>query len=122
MADDSDWLRVEVLTGLQKLYALRLPGTPAKDSIAGTAEVWLEAVASCPIAWDQDLDTQRIRAAFAALFRECDSWPRPKLLLANLHSRAPTKELPKPVYPADQAADNLRRIKTMLQDTCIFKP
>ena len=40
----ADWLRVEVASGLQKLLALRLPGTPPEDAIIGTAEVWLEAI------------------------------------------------------------------------------
>ena len=39
-----DWFRIVIATGLQKLLALRLAGTPPEDAIVGTAEVWLEAI------------------------------------------------------------------------------
>lgn len=110
----ADWLQVEIVTGLQKLFALRLPGTPPEDAIVGTAEVWLEAVRSTRIEWDQSLDTPRVRRAFASLFRLCDRWPVPKLFIDNLGSRAPPKALPAPAYPADQAKRNLARIKHLL--------
>ena len=35
----ADWFRAVIATGLQKLLALRLAGTPPEDAIVGTAEV-----------------------------------------------------------------------------------
>ena len=32
----ADWLRFEIASGLQKLLALRLMGTPPEDAIVGT--------------------------------------------------------------------------------------
>ncbi|PPD34935.1 MAG: hypothetical protein CTY21_09450 [Methylomonas sp.] len=113
----ADWLKAEIVTGLQKLLALRLPGTPAEDMVIGTAEVWLEAVRPSCRQWDERLDAARIRAAFNALFRQADRWPAPKQFLDNLAARRPIKALSAPVYPADKAKDNLWRIRVMINST-----
>lgn len=110
----ADWLRAEIGSGLQKLLALRLPGTPPEDAIIGTAEVWLEAVASRNIQWVEHLDRQRVRRAFLALLRDCDRWPSPKLLLENLGNRDPPKALPHPILTSEEKARNRARLRAML--------
>lgn len=110
----ADWLQTEIITGLQQLFALRLPGAPGEDTIVGTAQVWLHAIRSSGIAWNQELDSVRIKGAFNALFRSCDRWPAPKQFLDSLGSRAPAKQLPKPKYPADKAKANLKRIRGLI--------
>lgn len=92
----ADWLRFEIASGLQKLLALRLIGTPPEDSIVGTAEVWLEAIGNGGVQWVEHLDRERVRRAFQTLFRICDRWPAPKLFLDNLGNRDPPKALPEP--------------------------
>ncbi|UOO93602.1 hypothetical protein [Vitreoscilla stercoraria] len=77
----------EVLTGLQRLMALRLAGSPPADAIAATASVWMDAVSRYPIAWNEQQDTQRIRAAFDKLVWECDKWPSVKQFLNALPPR-----------------------------------
>ena len=92
----ADWLRVEVASGLQKLLALRLPGTPPEDAIIGTAEVWLEAIDDVSIQWTEHLDRHRVQRAFKTLFRTCDRWPAPKAFLDHLGNRDPPPALPPP--------------------------
>lgn len=109
----ADWLRVEIITGLQKLLTLRLQGTPPEDAIVGTAEVWLEGVSRSRISWDEQLDRVRVQRSFAALFRSCEYWPPPKMLLDHLGSRAPPKALPEPPLTPEerqQVKDKLREI------------
>lgn len=92
----ADWFRAVIATGLQKLLALRLAGTPPEDAIVGTAEVWLEAIWNNGCQWDEHLDRERMERAFLVLFRICDRWPPPKLYLDNLGARAPPRQLPPP--------------------------
>lgn len=96
----ADWLRFEIASGLQKLLALRLPGTPPEDAIKGTAEVWLEAMNDCGIQWTEHLDRERVQRAFRSLFRICDRWPAPRLFLDNLGNRDPPLPFPLPALPA----------------------
>ena len=86
-----DWFRIVIATGLQKLLALRLAGTPPEDAIVGTAEVWLEAIWNNGCRWDEQLDRERLERAFLVLFRVCDRWPPPKLYLDNIGARAPPR-------------------------------
>jgi hypothetical protein len=60
----------ELLTGLQKLMMLRLEGAPPADGIKLTASVWMEAIASLPIQWDEQQDAGRFTRAFACLLAE----------------------------------------------------
>ena len=110
----ADWLQAEIITGLQKLYALRLQGTPPEDAIVGTAQVWLEAIYSSRIQWDEALDKQRVRQSFTSLCRQAERWPAPKHFIDNLGSRPQPQALPKPRYPPDQAKANLSKIRQLL--------
>ena len=83
--------RDEILTGLQKLMMLRPDGAPPNSGIKLTASVWMEAMASLPIKWDEQQGAGRITQGFARLLAEIERWPTPKMLIKNL---PPRKELP----------------------------
>lgn len=110
-----EWLREEILTGLQKLLALRLPGTPPEDAIVGTAEVWIEGIGCSRIKWDEQLDRDRVRLAFATLFRSCEYWPSPKLFLDRLGSRAPPKALPEPPLTPDERQQVKNKLRAIVE-------
>lgn len=111
----ADWLRFEIASGLQKLLALRLIGTPPEDAIIGTAEVWLEAVGSCGVQWVEHLDRDRVQRAFQTLFRICERWPAPKQFLDNLGSRDPPKALPEPPITPEARERNRARLREVME-------
>ena len=111
-----DWFRIVIATGLQKLLALRLAGTPPEDAIVGAAEVWLEAIWNNGCRWDEQLDRERLERAFLVLFRVCDRWPPPKLYLDNIGARAPPRQLPPPPVSPEVREQNLARIRELMKD------
>lgn len=111
----ADWLRFEIASGLQKLLALRLMGTPPEDAIVGTAEVWLEAMEHCGVQWVEYLDRERVRRAFQTLFRTCDRWPAPKLFLDNLGNRDPPKALPSPPITPEARERNRAKLREIME-------
>jgi len=111
---DTQWLRVAIISGLQKLLALRLIGTPPEDAIVGTATVWLEAMENAPIRWHEQLDQARVQRAFKTLFRICDHWPAPRLFLDNLGNRDPPLALENHITAAQQQA-NRARIRAIVE-------
>ena len=110
-----DWFRVVIATGLQKLLALRLAGTPPEDAIVGTAEVWLEAIWNNGCAWEEHLDRERMERAFLVLFRICDRWPPPKVFLDNLGNRDPPPALPPPPISKEERKKNVARIQEIMK-------
>lgn len=112
----ADWLRVEIASGLQKLLALRLPGTPPEDAIIGTAEVWLEALDGMHVEWSEHLDRHRVQRAFKTLFRICDRWPAPKAFLDNLGNRDPPPALPPPRLTREEIERNRARLREVMAD------
>lgn len=88
-----DWLRAEIVKGLQALLVLRLRGAPAVDTVQALANVWVAAIASRPIHWVQDRDTERVRQAFLTLTATADSWPAPAALIAAIPPAAATQNL-----------------------------
>ncbi|MRD73307.1 hypothetical protein HCX48_00425 [Rhodocyclus tenuis] len=111
----AEWLRVEIVTGLQKLLALRLIGTPPEDAIVGTAEVWLEAVEHCGVQWSETLDRERVRRSFRTLYRICDRWPAPKVFLDNLGNRDPPKALPEPPITREVRERNRAKLREIVR-------
>ena len=109
-----EWFRAEIATGLQKLLALRLQGTPPEDAIVGTAEVWLEALWPDRM-WAEHIDRIRIQQAFRVLFRICDRWPTPKLFLDNLGNRDPPPALPAPPISDEQRKRNQARLQEIME-------
>lgn len=77
-----NWFGDAVAAGLQRLVALRLPGTPAADMLQATAKVWIGALLSRPIDWQEARDLPRIRQAFLTLTATMDHWPSPSEFMA----------------------------------------
>lgn len=84
-----NWLRNEIIDGIQRLTALRLINSPAIDLIPGTVEVWFDVISSRPVSWSQNLDSERIRLAFRELAATSDRWPTPNDFLRVLPARKP---------------------------------
>lgn len=116
MGEAPAWLEREVARGLQGLVALRLVGAPAEDSVTLTLDVWLAALVDRSQHWVEAVDAMRVRRAFVALYRTCDRWPPPKLLLDNLGNRdPPAAALPPPGLTDEERARNLERGRAIKQ-------
>lgn len=118
-----DLLRNEIITGVQKLFSLRLPGAPAADAVGMTAAVWIEALAAHRINWDAHQDAPRIQRAFQILLR-ADRWPVPKDLIAALPPRPEPLRLPEPPLTAAELETRRARIRALREmlATATFKP
>ena len=109
------WLEREVARGLQGLIALRLSGAPADDSVTLTLDVWLVAMESLSVHWNEQLDAERVRRAFRTLYRICDRWPPPKLFLDNLGNRDPPPALPPPQISEEQRKKNVAQLRELMK-------
>lgn len=109
------WLEREIARGLQGLIALRLSGAPADDSVTLTLDVWLAAIESLSVNWNEQLDAERVRRAFRTLYRICDRWPPPKVFLDNLGNRDPPKALPPPPISEEQRKKNVALLREMMK-------
>lgn len=101
MADSPDspapaWFRGAIAEGLQRLTTLRLDGGPPKDAVVATAAVWVDALWSMNIAWDQALDAGRLQRAFSMLAGRSQRWPNPATLREVLPARTKQARLPAP--------------------------
>jgi hypothetical protein len=81
------WLDNLIYEGIQRLLILRLKDAPALDTIELLADTWIQVFKSRTIAWDEPLDTPRIRQAFLICAGKLESWPAPKAVLENLPPR-----------------------------------
>ena len=108
------WLEREIARGLQGLIALRLSGAPADDSVTLTLDVWLAAIESLSVNWNEQLDAERVRRAFRTLYRICDRWPPPKVFLDNLGNRDPPKALPPPPISEEQRKKNVALLRELM--------
>lgn len=96
------WLENSVVTGLQMLLTLRLPGAPAEDTVPAVAAVWVAAFRrGRNLDWRADLgDAARIEQAFTAAAAKVDRWPSPARVLDELPPRvAITRRLPRDAKP-----------------------
>lgn len=109
------WLEREIARGLQGLIALRLSGAPADDSVTLTLDVWLAAIESLSVNWNEQLDAERVRRAFRTLYRICDRWPPPKVFLDNLGNRDPPPALPPPPISEEQRKKNVALLREMMK-------
>lgn len=109
------WLEREVARGLQGLLALRLVGSPPEDSIELTLDVWLAAIESLSVNWNEQLDAERVRRAFRTLYRICDRWPAPKVFLDNLGNRDPPKALPPPRISEERRKKNVALLRELMK-------
>lgn len=110
-----DWLRVEVVSGLQRLLLLALEGGPALDSIEGVAMAWVDACMVWPIGWEQAADAPRLRQGFRLLAASCRRWPSPVQLREALPPRQAPPALPAPAVDAARAAEVQREIRSILE-------
>lgn len=108
-------LEREIARGLQGLIALRLSGAPADDSVTLTLDVWLVAMESLSVHWNEQLDAERVRRAFRTLYRICDRWPPPKLFLDNLGNRDPPPALPPPQISEEQRKKNVALLRELMK-------
>jgi hypothetical protein len=62
------------------------------------------------VAWDEELDADRLRQAFRGLTR----WPAPRELMDALPSRPQRRALPKPEMSDEERARNRARLAEMM--------
>lgn len=98
------WLRDAVTDGVQHLFDLRLPGSPAQDRIHHTAMSLASTIYRWPIAWNAESDLQRLHAMFTAAAGDCYRWPSPAELRQHLPSRPKPPALAAPASKVDMAA------------------
>lgn len=97
----ADWIADVTVSGLQRLYALRLDGAPAADVLAGTAAVWIEIVTERAQRWPDGQGRARLEAAFRVLSGAARRWPAPAELWDHL---PPVQQPPALPAPRDRAA------------------
>lgn len=117
MNSQTEWLEMEILTGLQKLACLSLDRTPAAEMLVGTAAAWTEAL-TADRSWDESRDAPRVRSAFVTLAKTCRRWPAPVEFTEALPSSAQLALVRESrVASAEVRASNIRRIAAMLDGT-----
>lgn len=116
-----DWLKREILTGVQRLLCLGLDGQPAAEVLPGTVAAWCEAIQRGRL-MDEQRDVPRIREAFATVVSRARRWPAPIDLIEALPRWIPQDTVALPVGSEEQARRdeaaqaNLARLKAMLGD------
>lgn len=106
------WFERAIATGLARLAALQLPGTPPDAATASACRsVWVEALWEGRV-WAQPLDERRIAEAFSELTRRVRRWPAPAEFLDALPSRPQPVALPTPAPSAQER----QRINALLND------
>lgn len=111
-----NWLKQSVSKGLTALVLLHLDGGPSSETVTQTAAIWYRVLKGWPIEWNEALDRPRLTTAFLSLASRSTRWPSPSQLRQDLPPRLyPLLALPKPEYPPEKAAANLRKIKAMIR-------
>ncbi len=84
-----------VITGLQMFMTLSLPGRPPQDSVAATAEIWVDLL--YPVrGWDSE-DIANLQRAFKRVARKADKFPAPAQVIAAMEPKIQVfKALPRP--------------------------
>ena len=93
-----DWFNNAIVDGVMLLHSLCLDGRPAAEVVTLTAAGWIEVLWRGGV-WRQEVDAQRLPAAFFGLARAVDCWPAPRQLLAHLPPLAPAPALTEVVQP-----------------------
>lgn len=110
MKSETEWLELELTTGIQKLLCLGLEGQPAGEVLPGTVAAWLEAITDGRL-YDEHTDAERFRTAFRTLARTITRWPQPRHLLEAMPKRAELIAIGRDRKCSPEvAAENLRRI------------
>ncbi len=81
------WFKDAVISGLQMLMALRLRNSPSAETMQALTKVWLAALSSRPIQWDEGQDLPRLRKAFTELSAKSTHWPAPADLMNAMPPR-----------------------------------
>ncbi|GCL64345.1 hypothetical protein [Pseudaquabacterium pictum] len=121
-AEDDRWLRNAVIDGVQLLYSLALPGSPAGEVLPLTAQGWIEVLCRCH-RWDAERDSARLHPAFVSLAGAVDRWPAPKQLLDHLPALPAEPVLayrPPPLTPERRA--QLEALRRRLADRLTATP
>lgn len=105
-----EWLLLEILNGLEKLYAVRLKYAPAADQLQNCAQGWMEVALENISRPDPVEDTARIREAFRTLRASCTEWPAPAQFLAALPERKRRSQGNVVLLPEPERRENLRRL------------
>jgi len=112
-----DWLKREVVEGIQALLALRLNGAPAADTVVLTANIWERAferhLGRHAI---EEVDAPRIREGFLAEFPKLSDWPAPVDIIRAMPPRRPRPALPQPESTPEQHKESVKRVKTMVSE------
>ena len=111
-----EWLLSEVATGLQRLMLLALQGTPAAETIEGTARAWADAFWCRNIGWDQALDAPRIALAFRSIAGQLDRFPTPKAVLQAMPERKQPLRLPDLPPTREERQANRKRLADFIAD------
>ena len=110
------FLNEAVITGLQRLLALRLVGSPPADAIELTASGWREAMSRYPSGWNDEWDGWRINAGFDQRVWKSERWPTVKHLIDNLPKRIPPPPLPKPAMTKQMQKEGKKKLQQILNE------
>jgi hypothetical protein len=115
------WFCNAVINGLTKIVINYPPGTPSEEIIELTRENWIEDLWTMPLAWNKELDAERLTKAFADLRRAMKWWPQMSELIALLEERKKPVVLglpapPERVWTPEELAANKARISKLLRD------
>ena len=108
-----NFLKIEILEGIQKLSSLRLRNTPAAETLMPVAEIWHDVFESYPVAWDEELDKDRVKRMFRACAATCDEFPSPSKAYSLLPAREQRLSLPKP-QTNKMSAENRKLLDDLL--------
>lgn len=108
------WFRDAVVDGLKVLRALNLKGTPGKDLIKKTGEVWIQTLWNRPGQWREE-DRDRLDKAFITLATKIDAWPAPVQLLRELPARREHRALPSPGVSPEKRQRAMQHVSTILE-------
>lgn len=113
-----EFVRQEIIAGLQLLCTLRLQGAPPAEGIEATAQGWLIALKARTAGFEEELDKGRINKAFQLLAAKADRWPPPVALIELIPERPRPKLLNYDKKLTEeqkqQGKENLKAIQTMI--------
>jgi len=108
MNNAPQWFTAEVATGLQRLIAIGLQGTPASEVIGATAESWIAAL------WHsrqwQEQQAPQLQQAFIRCCSQIERWPSPKQVLALLPPVAENSPLPPVAISPEKRQQRLNQL------------
>lgn len=115
MSAPAPWFTDVIISGLQRLAAMRLPNTPLDGELKLAGAVWIDSLwfRRC---WHPDPDARRLRQAFLALNGAVRRWPAPADLLDYLPPRPQPPALPPPL-PGPAAQAHLAALKARIATT-----